>query len=67
MLRFSLERFVNYATPEGMKRQEEMMKKRMEEMRKHMSGQNPYSGAADVGWGKARKDISWVKEDKGPF
>ena len=67
MLKFSLERFVNYATPEGMKRQEEMMKRRMEEMRKHMSGQSPFSGAADVGWGKARKDLTWVKEDKGPF
>ena len=62
MLRMSLERLVNYCTPEGMKRQEEMMKKRMEEMRKGMpQGPNPYAGAAEAGWGAARKDLTWVK------
>jgi NAD(P)-dependent dehydrogenase (short-subunit alcohol dehydrogenase family) len=66
MLRYSLERFVNYATPEGMKRQEEMMKKRMEEMRARMGGKNPFGGAAEAGWGKARKDLTWVKEQQGP-
>ena len=44
-----------------------MMRKRMEKMRKRMGGRSPFGGAADVGWGKARKDITWVKEDKGPF
>jgi NAD(P)-dependent dehydrogenase (short-subunit alcohol dehydrogenase family) len=62
MLRMSLERLVNYCTPEGMKRQEEMMIKRMEEMRQHMpQGTNPYVGAAEAGWGAARKDLTWVK------
>ena len=68
MLRDILERIVNYATPEGMKRQEELMKKRMEEMRKRMGGDNgPMKGAAESGWGKARPDLTWVKEPKWPF
>jgi len=67
MLRMSLERLVNYCTPEGMKRQEEMMVKRMEEMRKNMpQGPNPYAGAAEAGWGAARKDIKWVKPGRMP-
>ncbi len=67
MLRYSLERIINYATPEGMKRQEELMKERMEEMRKHMGNKNLFEGAAEAGWGKARQDIDWVKEQRGPF
>ncbi len=64
MLRGIVERIVNYATPEGMKRQEELMKKRMEEMRKHpMPG---LEGAAEAGWGRAREDLAWVKERRGP-
>ena len=67
MLRMSLERLVNYCTPEGMKRQAEMERKRFEEMSKHMpQGPNPYAGAADVGWGAARKDLTWVKGRMGP-
>jgi len=67
MLRMSLERLANYCTPEGMKRQEEMMRKRMEEMRQRMpQGVNPYAGAAEAGWGKARKDLTWVKDTSGP-
>jgi NAD(P)-dependent dehydrogenase (short-subunit alcohol dehydrogenase family) len=67
MLRVNLERLVNYCTPEGMKRQEEMMIKRMEEMRQHMPQEtNPYSGAAEVGWGAARKDLTWVKRTRMP-
>jgi NAD(P)-dependent dehydrogenase (short-subunit alcohol dehydrogenase family) len=62
MLRSSLERFANYCTPEGMKRQEEMEKKRFEEMMKRApQGKNPFGGAADSGWGSARKDITWIK------
>jgi len=62
MLRMTLERLVNYTTPEGMKRQEGMMAKRMEEMRQRMpQGPNPYAGAAEAGWGAARKDLTWVK------
>jgi len=66
MLRDNFERLINYATPEGMKRQEELMKKRMEEMRKHMGDNNPFGGAAEAGWGKARQDITWVKDSFGP-
>ena len=62
MLRMTLERYINYVTPEGMKRQEEEEKRRMEEMRKHAGDKNPYAGAGEVGWGKARKDIPWVKQ-----
>ena len=69
MLRQTLERIVNFSTPEGMKKQqeqEEMMRKRMEEMRKNMGGQSPFGGMEDVGWGKARKDLTWVKDTYGP-
>jgi NAD(P)-dependent dehydrogenase (short-subunit alcohol dehydrogenase family) len=63
MLSSILERVVNYATPEGMKRQEELMKKRIEEMRKRP---NPMmEGAAEAGWGAARKDLTWVKSRMG--
>jgi hypothetical protein len=67
MLRGIVERIVNYATPEGMKRQEELMKKRMEEMRKRMGDQDLMKGAEEAGWGKAREDLTWVKEHRGPF
>ncbi|OGN99186.1 MAG: hypothetical protein A2Y58_01970 [Chloroflexi bacterium RBG_13_51_52] len=66
MLRFSLERIVNFATPEGMAKQAELMKQRMEEMRKHMGGKNPFAAAAEAGWGKAREDLTWIKERQGP-
>jgi hypothetical protein len=32
-----------------------------------MGGKNPFAGAAEAGWGKAREDLTWVKERKGPF
>jgi len=54
---------MNYITPEGMKRQEEMMRKRMEEMAKH-ADMSPYR-TTDSGFGKARPDITWVKERRG--
>jgi NAD(P)-dependent dehydrogenase (short-subunit alcohol dehydrogenase family) len=63
MLRENFERVINYATPEGMKRQEELTKKRREEMMKRMTDENgPMAGAAEVGWGKARPDLTWVKD-----
>ncbi len=63
MMRMIVERMVNYTTSEGMQRQEEANKKRMEEMRKHP---NPMmEGAAEAGWGRAREDLTWVK-NKGP-
>jgi NAD(P)-dependent dehydrogenase (short-subunit alcohol dehydrogenase family) len=65
MMRGIMERMVNYCTPEGVKRQEEMMKQRMEEMKKNpMPG---LEGAAESGWGRAREDLPWVKERRGPF
>jgi NAD(P)-dependent dehydrogenase (short-subunit alcohol dehydrogenase family) len=59
MMRGIVERMVNYTTPEGIKRQEEATRKRMEEMMKHP---NPMmEGAAEAGWGRAREDLTWVK------
>jgi len=58
------ERLANYCSPEGMKRQEENEKKRREEMRNHpMPG---LEGAAEARWGKAREDLTWVKDRKWP-
>jgi NAD(P)-dependent dehydrogenase (short-subunit alcohol dehydrogenase family) len=64
MMRGICERMVNYTTPEGMKRQEEANLKRMEEMRKHPIPM--MEGAAAAGWGRAREDLTWVK-NKGPM
>jgi NAD(P)-dependent dehydrogenase (short-subunit alcohol dehydrogenase family) len=62
MLMSTLERFQYFCTPDGMKRYEEMQRKRMEEMRHRMpQGAGPYAGAAEAGWGAARKDLTWVK------
>jgi len=47
-----------------MKRQDEMAKKRMEEMRKQSGGTSPFDGADKAGWGKARQDLTWVKDHK---
>jgi NAD(P)-dependent dehydrogenase (short-subunit alcohol dehydrogenase family) len=64
MMRGITERMVNYCTPEGMKRQEKLMIERMEEMRKNpMPG---LEGAAEAGWGRARPDLTWVKERQRP-
>jgi len=63
MLMGSLSRFENYCSPEGMKRQAEMERKRFEEMSKlGPQGPSPYAGAAEAGWGAARKDLTWVKQ-----
>ena len=61
-MREHLEGKINYATPEGMKRQEERMKKMREEMRKRMGDENFAEGADEAGWGKAREDLTWVKD-----
>jgi hypothetical protein len=63
-MRDNFERMVNYVTPEGMKRQDEIEKKRREEM---MKNPNPsIEGAEEVGWGKARPDITWVAREHRP-
>jgi NAD(P)-dependent dehydrogenase (short-subunit alcohol dehydrogenase family) len=59
MMRGIVERMVNYTTPEGIKRQEEAMRQRMEEMMKHPAPM--MQGAAEAGWGRAREDLTWVK------
>jgi NAD(P)-dependent dehydrogenase (short-subunit alcohol dehydrogenase family) len=66
MLRDNFEHIINYATPEGMKRQEELDKQRREEMMKRMTvDDGPMAGAAEAGWGKARPDLAWVKDRRG--
>lgn len=60
MLRDNYERVINYSTPEGMKRMEEMEKKRREEMAKRPNA-GPMAGAEEAGWGKARDGIDWIK------
>ena len=65
VLREHLERVFNYATPEGMKRQDELNNKRREE-RRNPAGGNPWAGADEAGWGKARQDLTWVKNRQGP-
>ena len=59
MMRGIVERMVNYTTAEGMKRQEEANRKRMEEMMKNPAPM--MQGAAEAGWGRARPDLTWVK------
>jgi len=50
---------MNYVTKEGMERIEEQAKKRREEMAKS-TGAFPKN---EVGWGKARPDLDWVKDE----
>ena len=58
-LRANFERVIDYSTPEGMKRLDEVEKKRREARQKSVP-QNT-KGAAEAGWGTARPDITWVK------
>jgi NAD(P)-dependent dehydrogenase (short-subunit alcohol dehydrogenase family) len=60
VLREALEGMFNYTTAEGTKKQDELTKKRMEERKKHPM--KNIEGAAESGWGKARKDITWIKD-----
>ena len=65
-MRNDIESKINYVTPEGTKRQDESRTKLMEEITKTMSAKGgPLSGALEAGWGKARKDIKWVKDHGG--
>ena len=61
MLRLISERIINYTTPEGMKKQEETARRNREEMTKRRGGKNPFEGADEAGWGKAREDLTWIK------
>ena len=58
-LRDNFERVIDYTTPEGMKRQEEVERNRREQ-RKSNPAPN-VQGAAEAGWGRARPDLTWVK------
>jgi short-subunit dehydrogenase len=72
MLELELQRFIDYTSPEGMKRLEERRKQPPTEEQLKLSrekeGYEMKPGAAppmkDVGFGKARKDIDWVSPDK---
>ena len=64
-IRSHIERLINYATPEGTKRQQELVRIQREEMRKHMGGKNPFEGADEAGWGKAREDLTWIIDRQG--
>ena len=57
-MRDNFERVINYATPEGMKRQDELERKRREERMKNPAPN--IQGADEVGWGKARPDLTWL-------
>jgi NAD(P)-dependent dehydrogenase (short-subunit alcohol dehydrogenase family) len=59
MMQGVAERLVNYTTPEGMKRQNELETKRREERRLHPAPS--IAGGEEAGWGKARPDLTWVK------
>ncbi|MBN2239621.1 MAG: SDR family NAD(P)-dependent oxidoreductase [Dehalococcoidales bacterium] len=61
MLRNNFERMLNLSSPEGMKRQAELEQKQREAMARGSGGPSPMNGAEEAGWGKARKDIDWVK------
>ncbi|MFA5308950.1 MAG: SDR family NAD(P)-dependent oxidoreductase [Dehalococcoidales bacterium] len=60
MLRGHMERIVDYASPEGSKKQDEAYKKTMENITR-MEG-NPMQEAEKTGYGKAREDLTWVKD-----
>jgi len=72
MVELALRRFVDYASPEGMKRLEERQKQPpTEEELQHMAereGYDPRTGPrfmnSDVGFAKARKDLDWVDPGK---
>lgn len=62
MLKEHLEHLANYTTPEGMKRQDEISRRHREKMRKHMGGDDPMKGVEEAGWGKAREDLTWIRQ-----
>jgi NAD(P)-dependent dehydrogenase (short-subunit alcohol dehydrogenase family) len=75
MIEMALERFVDYASPEGMKRLEEKAKqppteeelRMMSEREGYDVSKRPFIGAGetkDVGFAKARKDLDWVDPSK---
>jgi NAD(P)-dependent dehydrogenase (short-subunit alcohol dehydrogenase family) len=63
-LRENFERVISYTTPEGTRRQDELEQKRRDERRKHPP--ENIVGADEAGWGKARRDITWVDSSRMP-
>jgi hypothetical protein len=77
MVALALERFVDYASPEGMKRLDEKAKQPpTEEDKKHNAEREGYDVTAnrtppqapvnfvDVGFGKAKKELDWIDPSK---
>jgi hypothetical protein len=57
----NFEHILNYATPAGMKRQQEI-----EQNRRAETGNQPnpvMDGAEEAGWGKANEKIPWVVDE----
>ena len=62
MLRDNNERVINLSSAEGIKKMEEQEKKRREQMARQAGPPGTIARGAEVGWGKARKGIDWVKD-----
>jgi NAD(P)-dependent dehydrogenase (short-subunit alcohol dehydrogenase family) len=60
MLRDNFQRIIDYSSPEGIKRQEELMAKIMKEIMER-NVESPFRNM-DSGFGKARSDLTWVKD-----
>jgi len=58
MIENQFKKILDYSTPEGTKRQDELARQRAEEREK---SSDPYR-TTDSGFGKAREDITWVTE-----
>jgi len=58
MLRDNFQRVLDFSTPEGCRRQDDLARQRAEQRGR---GGDPYS-TTDSGWGKARADLTWVNE-----
>jgi short-subunit dehydrogenase len=55
MLQDNFEHIVDYASPEGTRKQEKLMRQRIDE--------NKSRGVVDNGWARARDGITWTKEN----
>lgn len=58
MLRDNSQRVLDFSTPEGTRRQDELTRQRQADMARNPS---PYQ-STDSGWGKARADLTWVQD-----
>lgn len=62
-LRENFERIIDYASPEGTKKRDKMMEEFRQEMKNRMlAKEGNLAGALEAGWGKARPDLTWVKD-----